>query len=294
MQPDEARYLRGLQVASRAPWVRRTPPLRLRVVRFYVEHLRWPVFPCSINKRPLVSTGFHAATTDLDTVNRWWRNWPNALIGVATGAASGLVVVDVDRKGGRDGAQSICDAGYQLPPTWISRTRSGGLHFYYRWPNDDIRSGTAIRIFGNKLEAVDLRARGGYIIAPGPRDGYRWSTYRPGRCTISVLPNWLRDGLAWRPPPTPIPQFRSGENADRHLDDIVHRISAAAVGERNETLSIQSWRAGRLVAEGRLDHDFALAAVVAAAKSITGTDWSQTNAEATARRRFDVGVRGHG
>ena len=41
-----------------------------------------PAFPCGTDKRPLVARGFHAATTDPETILDWWRRWPDALVGV--------------------------------------------------------------------------------------------------------------------------------------------------------------------------------------------------------------------
>ena len=36
-------------------------------------------------------------------IRGWWETWPNAMIGLVTGARSGLYVVDIDVKEGRDG-----------------------------------------------------------------------------------------------------------------------------------------------------------------------------------------------
>ena len=44
-------------------------------------------------KHPRTLRGWKDATTDLDTVRRWWEKWPNANIGMVTGE---LVVLDVD------------------------------------------------------------------------------------------------------------------------------------------------------------------------------------------------------
>src|SRR5579884_626696 len=61
-----------------------------------------PVFPCSpTNKRPCVpkwegGNGFHDATTDANQIRRWWQRYPTAMIGMPTGQASGVVVVDCD------------------------------------------------------------------------------------------------------------------------------------------------------------------------------------------------------
>jgi hypothetical protein len=45
-----------------------------------------------------VRHGFHDATDDQATIERWWSHAPNANIGIATGAASGFFVVDIDTK----------------------------------------------------------------------------------------------------------------------------------------------------------------------------------------------------
>ena len=63
-----------------------------------------PVFPCLVEgKRPLTRRGFLDASSDPEQVAAWWSRTPNANIGIPTGAASGVVVVDVDVHGPRDG-----------------------------------------------------------------------------------------------------------------------------------------------------------------------------------------------
>lgn len=57
----------------------------------------FPVFPCNpATKAPLTPHGFKDATADLQTVAAWWQAHPNALVGLATGEASGLFVIDLD------------------------------------------------------------------------------------------------------------------------------------------------------------------------------------------------------
>ncbi|MDA8348208.1 MAG: bifunctional DNA primase/polymerase, partial [Pseudomonadota bacterium] len=63
------------------------------------EEYGLPVFPCRPDKRPYTEHGFKDATTNLDMIEEWWNRWPEALIGVPTGKASGLVVLDVDPDG---------------------------------------------------------------------------------------------------------------------------------------------------------------------------------------------------
>src|SRR5689334_23308133 len=63
-----------------------------------------PVFPCVPGaKHPLTRNGFHDATTSGPVVRDWWRRHPRANIGVPTGLASGIAVVDVDVHAGASG-----------------------------------------------------------------------------------------------------------------------------------------------------------------------------------------------
>ena len=59
--------------------------------------LGFPVFPCiPSTKRPFTEHGFKDATVDMTAVAAFWQAHPNALVGIPTGAASGLFVVDID------------------------------------------------------------------------------------------------------------------------------------------------------------------------------------------------------
>jgi hypothetical protein len=79
------------------------------------------VFPCDPKtKRPLVATGFKAATTDPDIIHSWWCDTPAAVIGVPTGER--FVVIDVDLQ--HEDAQAwLEDNRHRLPLT--ARTGPG-------------------------------------------------------------------------------------------------------------------------------------------------------------------------
>ena len=68
-----------------------------------------PVFPCDPRgKRPLTANGFKAATRDEAQIRAWWQRQPDAMIGLPTGHASGVFVLDIDAKpGGPDGYASL-------------------------------------------------------------------------------------------------------------------------------------------------------------------------------------------
>jgi hypothetical protein len=94
-----------------------------------------PVFPCVPGqKRPLTPRGFHDATTDLAQIEHWWARWPEANLGLPTGAVSGVVVVDVDVREHVDGRESMrraLDAGRVGMPVFTVVSPSGGRHGYY-------------------------------------------------------------------------------------------------------------------------------------------------------------------
>src|SRR5262245_25780630 len=93
----------------------------------------WLVFPCHtpmsdgcscrrncgrIGKHPRTRNGLKDATTDETTIRRWWTMWPQANIGIATGAVSGLVVLDEDSYKGGDTTRVELEHTYQpLPET---------------------------------------------------------------------------------------------------------------------------------------------------------------------------------
>ncbi|NVK45939.1 MAG: bifunctional DNA primase/polymerase [Rhodobacteraceae bacterium] len=125
-----------------------------------------PVFPCGADKRPLVKWR-DRATTNPAQIERWWQKWPEAMPGLPMGRASGLAVLDLDKRPDKDGAAALRDLGYapdSLSPSIIS-TPSGGLHLYFRWPEGLGNSAAGLPA------GVDVRGDGGYVIAPGAVNG---------------------------------------------------------------------------------------------------------------------------
>lgn len=181
----------------------------------------WPVLPCN-GKVPLIEHGWQDATTAQATIAAWWRRWPNANVAIATGPA-GLVVVDVDAKGDAPGLDSWADLRRELGldgETVTCETPTGGLHVYYR------ANGQPIGCSAGKLgPGLDVRAQGGYVIAPPsvhPAGGeYGWALgCGPHERELQDLPTSLAERLA---EPKPAPAEPLGE-----------RI---AQGRRNATLA---------------------------------------------------------
>jgi Bifunctional DNA primase/polymerase, N-terminal len=113
---------------------------------------RVPVFPCDNDKTPFVTHGFKDASSDPDTIRKWWLKWPDALIGVPTGIK--FVVVDLDLQ--HDEARGwLSDNWGRLPVTRTHRTRSGGKHLLFA-PHPDVKCST-----GKVHPHVDTRGHGG-------------------------------------------------------------------------------------------------------------------------------------
>ena len=155
----------------------------------------WAVFPLGArSKIPLPgSKGFLDASTDPAKIQAWWRQMPNANVGIATGAVSGgLCVVDVDpRNGGDEALDALEHTHGRLPLTVRQQTGGGGWHLLFKPP-----AGTALRC-GVLCPGVEFKADGGYIVGPlstHPKTGqqYGWeATSGPDDVDLAELPAWV-------------------------------------------------------------------------------------------------------
>lgn len=120
-------------------------------------------------KLPRNQNGSTGATLDEDIINKWWRLWPTADIGIATG--DGLIVVDFDIDTEMTPAQA--ELFNELDKDWLVKTGGGGYHVYYTCHADISNSASSI------CERVDIRGRGGYVVAPPSNhssgNAYEWA-----------------------------------------------------------------------------------------------------------------------
>jgi len=101
------------------------------------------VFPCAPGDKPPALPrgrgpgGFYGATANKDQIKRWWSAHPDYNIGIAL-RLSGLAVVDIDTHDA-DGSKTLEELEERfgrLPPTFTVRSGGGGLHYYYRVPDE--------------------------------------------------------------------------------------------------------------------------------------------------------------
>jgi replicative DNA helicase len=121
-------------------------------------------FPRAHNCPEPHGQGCHDATRDPDTIRRWWEEHPDANIGLATGAASGIWALDLETPEEQDALEA--HLGLRLPPTLTVAT-GRGLHLYYRPPEEGPAIGNRAKLkLGDKKHAIDVRGEGGYVVAP--------------------------------------------------------------------------------------------------------------------------------
>lgn len=181
----------------------------------------WPVFPVKEDKKPYTEHGFKDASLKIDAIRAFWRTWPKAGIGIATG--NGLLVVDVDvGKGG------VLPAG--LPETLTARTQSGGTHHYY-----SVSEPLAGNV-GVLAQGVDVRCEGGYVVAPPSFGKYSWVN----ALSIAPLPQEFVEKLRkplGKPALPPVPVSKVDESTLAAALQLLEECGQAVEGDGGDNKS---------------------------------------------------------
>jgi Bifunctional DNA primase/polymerase, N-terminal/YspA, cpYpsA-related SLOG family len=223
----------------------------------------------------LTCHGFYAATTDPHRIQAMLDTVPDGLLAIRTGAASRLVVVDIDP-----------DHGGRLDPTLMTPTATvatggGGWHLYYRHPDVSVLSRPLPGHPG-----VDIKADGGYVVAPpslhpSTRRRYQWVGARP----VTEMPPPLHTACRTDPPPRPttppaaaadrpVPLRAAGgiSHPTALLAAHLGAVTAAPVGRRRTTLYGAARGVARLVAAGAITPADAVAALTDAGRTAQQSD----------------------
>ena len=161
-----------------------------------------PVNPkCKPGKHPfsrLVPHGVLDASLDINRVREWFTN-THYNLGLATGRAAGIFILDRDdRDGGNVSLQALEAKHGELPHT-LSQTTGNGVHYVFQLPPGlDVKNSA-----GKLAPGIDIRGNGGYVVAaPSKHENgkvYSWnSVQQPQRNEIAPAPKWLTD-LALNP-----------------------------------------------------------------------------------------------
>jgi Bifunctional DNA primase/polymerase, N-terminal len=146
----------------------------------------------------LVPRGLLDASTDEAVIRKWWTDEPAANLGVCTDR---LIALDIDPRHDGDSSLAALERDHDFPPTWRAMTGGGGEHVIFRCPEGaEIASSSAS---SNPLlgPGIDIRARGGYIVAPPSRHlsgrSYAWSVdHHPADIPVAEAPAWLVEALS--------------------------------------------------------------------------------------------------
>jgi hypothetical protein len=237
----------------------------------YALRLGWPVFPCqwqgARRKQPLIANGFKSASRDPQQIRSWWMRGREALIGVPTGRASGIVVLDIDTKDPTaNGFDTLAKLGKSvLPETPMAHTASGGRHVYFATIEIEIRNSIGEAGLGPGL---DVRGEGGYVIVSSPGSGYSWDPV----CNFDTVS--LRPAPAWlghRTKKKATSRRREpGERFDpqKALDDSCSNIRNAKGGDKYRTVRREAFIVACLVRDKLLDGETARHALEAALKAL--------------------------
>jgi RecA-family ATPase len=114
----------------------------------------FPVIPLR-GKKPLIKWERyqHELPTHED-ITKWWSEFPNANVGIVTGAISKLVVVDMD------GPEGEAWVDNNMPRTSVYQKTGKGKHAIYKYPGYKV-SNSVKEIHPE----VDIKGDGGYIVA---------------------------------------------------------------------------------------------------------------------------------
>jgi hypothetical protein len=145
----------------------------------------------------LTQDGVKDASLDLSQIQKWGKKYPNANIGIVTGAVSGVLALDVDPRHSGDEELDKIRAQYgKIPNDVMAVTGSGGAHYLFKYPGKDGRSTTGL------WPGIHTRGDDDYIVVEPSNHisggSYFWDAEAcPFEGAVPpVVPDWLREKLA--------------------------------------------------------------------------------------------------
>lgn len=250
-----------------APAVLRLRPDNLTVAKALAAQ-GFHVFPCQPGgltpKRPCLGVMWRReSSTDPAQLEKWWRQFPGALPAIDLGKDD-IVVMDADQHGGPDGVaewERMCEGRDVDAP--IVLTPAGGRHSYFSQPDGEPLTNKR----GALPAGIDVRGKGGYVIAPG-------ATMADGRCyemhgdlsALKPVPAWLVEILRAKEEKEITqavsvsnvvrPQALQREGAphpayiDKALGDELSELASALKGGSNHSLNKVAFTLGQMVGAG--------------------------------------------
>lgn len=243
----------------------------------------WHVFPVPPGtKKSYLSKDYSGgrnwgASADVSGIQRTFKEYPTANVGIACGPSSGIIVIEADTVEGHgvDGIGNLAalvEANSPLPETVMAISPTGSVHYYFCSPE-----GVPIKNSAGQIAAgVDVRGDGGMVIGvpsvkPGWSKPYRWLK-SPETTELAECPDWLQK-LCLKPvkvkplrqPAAKTLPDTSSSWAAAALREELLAVEMAPEGERNDQLNKSAFSLGQIVGGGYLDGQTVIAALTNAA-----------------------------
>jgi hypothetical protein len=239
-----------------------------------VAILGWRLYPRTPRgKSACFKSATDAATSDLDTLERWSRDYPGCGWRVVC-EGSGIFALDVDAPSpdhaadGLAAMAALVERYGPIPARPMTRSGGGGCALFFRDTGQRITGKT-----GTPRPGIDPR-RGRLSVTIPPtihhRTGvtYRWVT-PPWELTPPAAPDWLLTLIA--EPEERAPVFDPGDTTAAARGVLIRSIGnvlSAGEGGRNDRLNREAYVVGIRVGRGLLSEQEAAAALVSAAHQI--------------------------
>jgi hypothetical protein len=235
--------------------------------------------------------GLWDGTIDLERMRAWWTRWPSANVGIRTGER--FDVLDLDGAKGIASMEAFAaEHQFSLDRVPFVETPGGGRHYYFE--------PTGLGNADPKLESVDWRGRGGFVVAGLSihPNGRPYAEIPAGADRPPFVPAALRELLQPpKPEPAPArPTFRPASTNTRYaraaLEGTQARILGATLGKRNSVAFREACALFGLVAGGVVDEAEATAMLGDAMRTVGLGAREIAGTIASARRRGMARPRG--
>jgi putative DNA primase/helicase len=154
--------------------------------------------PSRVGKVPLGKwAAFQRTPPSDENLQAWFGNGTPRNLGIVTGTVSRLVAIDLDSP------EAIAWADAHLPPTPMITTTATGEHRFFQHPGGTVRNKVRLRT-GDLAVKIDVRADGGYCVAPGSlhasgRVYARRGDWPPIDALPVFDPTWIEEAPAAEP-----------------------------------------------------------------------------------------------
>jgi RecA-family ATPase len=205
-------------------------------------------------KVPLIKGWQELASNDPKQHELWRQLFKDRIKfwGIPCGQTNGIYALDIDVKK-VNGWESLKQLGYVIPETLRQDTKTGGSHYIFKTQPGKHYPNTV-----NSKLGLDTRGDGGWIVY------YGFTNNVP----LADAPEWMFNLAPSREAPQPggTPIAVSPEIAEATIKAALDAIRNAPEGESNNTLNVEAFRVGQMVASGSVTRAYAEQELFKAAK----------------------------